>query len=55
MDMWPLSSVMQKSIIHKASASAGWRWWRLLGTWHKTQRATEYIEEFAPHHTAQIC
>lgn len=25
MDMWPLTSVMQKSIIHKASASVGWR------------------------------
>lgn len=45
MDTWPLSSVMQKSIIHKASASAGWRWWQ-LDTWHKTQRATKYIEEF---------
>lgn len=53
--MWPLSSAMQKSIIHKASASAGWRWWQLLDTWHKTQRAIEYIEEFAPHHAVQIC
>lgn len=52
MDLRPLASVMQRSIIHKASASVGWRVVAVLG--HKAQTPKDYQIHRGIHSTSHI-